>query len=120
MVSVTPQTLEDRQTSHPVTREEFLAHYHNAAAAAGTTSTNYPVIPRIGDVSRGFWIHDGGYLMWGYGVVSEILVDQVMVLVDESGSDSVAGGRAGVGFSEVETYWGRDPENGSRPALGFR
>jgi hypothetical protein len=56
------------------------------------------------------------------GIVSDVAEDVVLVLVEAAPVNQAAAGtrKKEVGREEVETFTGRDPVRGTRPALGSR
>ncbi|KAL3492077.1 hypothetical protein BJX62DRAFT_236510 [Aspergillus germanicus] len=61
-------------------------------------------VPNVGDLMMGYWIRDG-VVHWTPGVVDKVERNKRFLIV-EKGS--------------METFTGRDPKNGTKPALGFR
>ncbi|KAL2795212.1 hypothetical protein BJX66DRAFT_337213 [Aspergillus keveii] len=63
--------------------------------------------PAVGDTAHGHWMKDG-IVWWVKGRVTDVHRDKTFYIV--TGKD----------MATAETYWGRDVENGTKPALGFR
>jgi hypothetical protein len=64
--------------------------------------------PAVGGTAHGHWLKDG-IVWWVKGPrVTDVHRDKPFYIV------------TGENMATAETYWGRDVENGTKPALGFR
>ncbi|CEL03774.1 hypothetical protein ASPCAL04917 [Aspergillus calidoustus] len=95
-VQVTPPN-PAAASGYALTLADFKGHWR-------ISQTNTPA---VGDTAHGHWLKDD-IIYWVKGRVTDIHRDKTFHIV--TGED----------MATAETYWGRDEENGTKPALGFR
>ncbi|KAJ0423278.1 hypothetical protein BJY00DRAFT_310408 [Aspergillus carlsbadensis] len=81
----------------PLKLEDFKGHWR-------ISQTN---TPRVGDTAHGHWMKDG-IIHWVKGRVTAVHREKTFFIV------------TGEEWATAESYWGRDVENGTTPAVGFQ
>jgi endo-beta-N-acetylglucosaminidase D len=97
-VTVMPESDQDAERSIAPEVDDLRTQAELASPGQG----------ELGKRTYGFWQCPDGFIKWGMGIVSDVAEDVVLALV-EAGREV-----------QVETFTGRDPARGTKPALGFQ